>query len=146
VHARRRRRHRQLRQPTPAAASCTRPTRIASASKKSTSPASAECGGALVLTFDVAMRVDNAAQPVKLTSSSLAQGESQRLQVIVLSDLIVELIVSQVAVRRADWRAERAPAPRESQGAGHRRRRRAAALATGPLGTRVHDGQRHRTC
>jgi hypothetical protein len=56
----------------------------------------AECGGALVLTFDVAMRVDNAAQPVKLTSSSLTQGESQRLQVIVLSDLIVELIVSQV--------------------------------------------------
>jgi hypothetical protein len=57
----------------------------------------AECGGAFVLTFDVAMRVDGTAQPVKLTSSSLTQGESQRLQVIVLSDLIVELIVSQVA-------------------------------------------------
>lgn len=57
----------------------------------------AECGGAFVLTFDIAMQVDGVAQPLKLTSSSLAQGESQRLQVIVLSDLIVELIVSQVA-------------------------------------------------
>lgn len=57
----------------------------------------AECGGAFALTFTVALQVENAAQPaLVLKSSSLAPGASQRLQVIVLADLIIELIVSQI--------------------------------------------------